>query len=181
MSITKSRLQQIIKEEVARATGLNEAYGRRGLGGSGFGGGGYSSSRMSDRDARSMGARGYDEPADRGPRQRAAGSVHSTVHLYIGSDQEPMLRAALARFDNSLILLFNQGYDSVTGGLIDSMDPATGYYSQGPKWSLEKMGDQFSFTVTGVTGTGDTPTEALADAAAQGGWPGSSLVLNALS
>jgi len=180
MGITKGRLQQIIKEEVARATGLNEAYGRRGYGGYGRYGG-YSSSRMSDSEARSMGARGYDEPADRGPRHKASGGVHSTVHLYIGEDQEPMLRAALARFDSSLILLLDQGYDSVAGGLIDSMDPVSGYYKQGPKWRLAKEGDQFTFTVTGVTGTGATPTEALADAASQGGWPGSSLILAALS
>jgi len=198
MSITKSRLKQIIKEEVDR---VNEGYGSSGYGGRGgrYRGGdttGYKGSyndtpwyraggsgRMSDAEAREMGARGYDEPNEpdyeRGPR---GGLVHSTVSIYIDPEQAAdRFNANLgSRLDKSAdVFLGMSGYDGMVGNLIVGKDMQTGFNKIGPRWVLGKGAGGYTFTIEGVVGNGATPSEALADAAQQG-FQGSDVVLGAL-
>lgn len=198
MSITKSRLQQIIKEEVTR---LTEGYGSSGPGGrggrytggdmTGYKGGYYndplyssaSSSRMSDAEARERGGRGYDEPTERddarGPR---GGMVHSTVSIYVDPAQAAdKFNANLgARLDKAAdVFLGMSGYDGMTGNLIVGKDMETGFNKIGPRWVLAKSPDGYTFTVGAVVGSGATPSEALGDAAMQG-FDGGDVILNNL-
>ena len=198
MSITKTRAKQIIREEL---TNLTEGYGSSGYGGRGgryMGGdttgykGSYNdtpwyraggSGRMSDAEAREMGARGYDEPDEsnyeRGPR---GGMVHSTVSIYVDPEQAAdKFNANLGpRLDKSAdVFLGMSGYDGMVGNLIVGKDMETGFNKIGPRWVLAKGGGGYTFTIEGVVGNGATPSEALADAA-QKGFQGSDVVLGAL-
>lgn len=198
MSITKSRLKQIIKEEVARVA---EGYGSSGWGGRGgrYMGGdttGYKgryndtpwyrqggSGRMSDAEARERGGRGYDEPyepaGERGPR---GGMVHSTVSIYVDPEQAAdKFNANLGpRLDKAAdVFIGMSGYDGMVGNLIVGKDMQTGFNKIGPRWVLGKGADGYTFTIEGVVGNGATPSAALADAAQQG-FEGSDVVLDSL-
>jgi hypothetical protein len=197
MSITKSRLQQIIKEEVAR---LTEGYSSSAPGGRGgrYSGGdmtGYkgsyyndplysaSSGRMSDAEARERGGRGYDEPSEpQGPRGPRGGMVHSTVSIYVDPAQAAdKFNANLgARLDKAAdVFLGMSGYDGMVGNLIMGKDMETGFNKIGPRWVLAKSPGGYTFTVEGVVGSGATPSEALGDAAMQG-FEGGDVILNTL-
>jgi len=198
MSITKSRLQQIIKEEVSRAAaGLAEA-GPSGRGGRYTGGGttgyrgdagrgpGYGqerSSGMSDAEARERGGRGYDErSAPHSPRGPRGGTVHSTVSIYVDPAQAAdKFNANLGgRLDKAAdVLLGMSGYDGMVGNLIMGKDMETGFNTVGPLWVLATAPGGYTFTVEAVVGSGSTPSEALGDAAMQG-FEGGDVILNTL-
>jgi len=196
MSITKSRLQQIIKEEISRVT---EGYGSSGRGGR-YGGGdttGYKGSyndtpwyraggsgRMSDAEARERGGRGYDEPSEaEGPRGPRGGMVHSTVTIYTDPEQ------ATEKFNANLgprlnktadVFIGMSGYDGIVGNLVTGKNPQTGFNNIGSRWVLAKSSDGgYTFRVGTVIGTGGSPSEALIDAAHQG-FEGSDVVLSAM-
>ena len=198
MSITKSRAKQIIKEEVARVT---EGYGSSGYGGRGgrYMGGdttGYrgryddtpwyrqsGGGRMSDAEAREMGARGYDEPNEpdygRGPR---GGLVHSTVTIYVDPSQaSDKFNANLGpRLDSSAdVFLGKTGYDGMSGNFVTGRNPETGFNDIGARWVLAKSPEGFTFTTGGTVGTGSSPSAALRDAAEKG-FEGSDVVLDAM-
>jgi hypothetical protein len=134
---------------------------------------------MSDSEARFRGGRGYDEPRERGPRHVASGGVHSAVNLFVGKTQGKQLLDALSRLDSDAMGSFKRGYDSVVSAVIGDMDPATGYYMQGPRYRISTDADGYTFTVGAVVGKGATPTEALRDAASQG-FEGSDVILAAM-
>lgn len=192
MSITKSRLLQIIKEEVEQ---VREGWGGRGgryRGGDTTGyRGSYSdtpwyrqggSGRMSDAEARERGARGYDEPyekeAPRGPR---GGLVHSSVSIYVDPDLAAEMNRNLAeKLDDAARVFIDQtGYDGMAGKLILGKNPTTGFYDVGERWVLSKSDGGYTFTIGAVTGSGASPSDALADAAMQG-FEGSDVVLGSL-
>ena len=197
MSINKTRAKQIIREEIER---VDEAFGRSGRGGryggygtTGYRGGGYyndplysraGSGRMSDAEARERGGRGYDEPYEpdipAGPR---GGIVHSTVTIYTDPSQaSDKFNANLGqRLDDAAnVFITMTGYDGMAGNLITGVDPVTRYNRPGDRWVLSKSADGgYTFKVGAVIGTGDKPSEALADAAQQG-FEGSEVVLSAL-
>lgn len=194
MSITKSRLKQIIKEEVDRA---NEAFGRR-YGGryrggdtTGYKGSYYDtpwyrqggSGRMSDAEAREMGARGYDEPEERDyPRGPRGGMVHSTVTIYTDPEQAgERFNANLGtRLDSSAdVFIVKTGYDGMVGNFVTGKNPETGFNDVGARWVLAKSPEGYTFTTGGTVGTGATPSAALRDAAMQG-FEGSDVVLDQL-
>jgi hypothetical protein len=199
MSITKSRLQQIIKEEISRVA---EGYGSSGPGGRGYryGGGdttGYKGSyndtpwyraggsgRMSDAEARERGGRGYDEPSEaEGPRGPRGGMVHSTVTIYTDPEQ------ATDKFNANLgprlnktadVFIGMSGYDGIVGNLVTGKNPQTGFNNIGSRWVLAKSSDGgYTFRVGTVIGGGSSPSEALIDAAHQG-FEGSDVVLSAM-
>jgi hypothetical protein len=198
MRITKSKLQQIIKEELAR---LNEGYGSSGPGGLGYryGGGdttGYKGryndtpwyrqggdGKMSDGEARERGGRGYDEPNEPDyPRRKRGGIVHSTVSIYVDpSMASDKFNANLGpRLDSAAdVFIAKSGYDGMAGSLIMGKDMETGYNKIGPRWVLAKSADGFTFKVGDVMGSGATPSAALGDAAMQG-FEGADVILNSL-
>ncbi len=202
MNITKSRLQQIIKEEIERA---DEGYGSSGWGGRGgrYEGGdttGYKgryggtpwyrqggSGRMSDAEARERGGRGYDERhEDEGPSRPRGGLVSSSVTIYTDPSMvSKAWRAALGSLgdqldDHAKTYLGKLGYDGMAGNLIRGNDPTTGYSDVGPRWVLSKSPEGgYTFRVGTVIGTGETPSAALTDAAQQG-FEGSEGVLEQL-
>lgn len=191
MSITKSRLKQIIKEEVDRA---NESYrGGRYRGGdtTGYRGSYYDtpwyrqrgSGRMSDAEAREMGARGYDEPEERDyPRGPRGGLVHSTVTIYTDPEQAgERFNANLGpRLDSAAdVFIVKTGYDGMAGNFVIGKNMQTGFNDVGARWVLSKSDGGYTFTTGGTVGNGPTPSAALRDAAQQG-FEGSDVVLDQL-
>ena len=139
--------------------------------------------RMSDAEAREMGARGYDEPNEpdyeRGPR---GGLVHSTVTIYVDPSQaSDKFNANLGpRLDSSAdVFLGKTGYDGMSGNFVTGRNPQTGFNDIGARWVLAKSPEGYTFTTGGTVGTGSSPSAALRDAAQQG-FEGSDVVLGAM-
>ena len=199
MSITQSRLKQIIKEELERATEGYSSWGRGGRGSRWPDTTGYrgryndtpwyrqgGSGRMSDAEARERGGRGYDEPDERdmGPARRG-GTVHSTVTIYtdpvMAADPFLAKQGTLgARLDSAAQVFLDQvGYDGMAGKFVLGKNPETGFNDVGARWVLSKSPEGFTFTTGGTVGNGPTPSAALRDAAQQG-FEGSDVVLDQL-
>jgi hypothetical protein len=186
MGITKSRLNQIIKEEVSRVNEMRRGGGEdwtqfldpRGLKRQmpepsmstlmGVG----QSGRMSDKEAQELGARGHDEPYEPDiPAGRRRGSVHATVSIYLDPDDAAKLNKDLARqFDMMAhTYLDTVGYDSISGNFAREFDKKRQSNIPGDPWTLSRAADgTFRLRTGTVIGTGETASEALADAAQQG-------------